>query len=62
MEEQKRIVEILQGKLRSVYCDTCVEKMETDACDYCVRKSMGWGISKEFAENIANTILDEETK
>ncbi|MGL5330370.1 MAG: hypothetical protein ACRDD7_13960 [Peptostreptococcaceae bacterium] len=49
-----KIKEILIDNLDSVYCDTC----NGVNCDECIRKSMGWGISSNEAEYIADKILE----
>lgn len=58
-----RIVDFLYDFLDYAYCDGCryqnddEKEYEYDECEYCHRKQMHWGISKERAEYIANAIL-----
>lgn len=54
---KSQISEILQKELNSVYCDTCAEQMQTEACELCHRKSMFWSLSKSTADNIADKII-----
>ena len=48
------IREYLQSQLNSVYCDTC----GSENCDECHRKSMYWSISEDYAETLANRIIN----
>lgn len=52
-----KIVEILKKRFGSVYCNTCKCEMDDDACDFCHRKYMNWGINDEYAEMVAEEII-----
>lgn len=57
--DKEKAVNILMDMFSSVYCDDCrynFEQKDDNSCDYCVRKSMGWALSKEFAEYIVNKL------
>lgn len=56
MKTVKKAAEILFENLGSVYCDTCKTELGEEACDYCHRKSMNWGISEAFAYELAKEI------
>lgn len=55
MMTKEQISELLQSRLDFAYCDTC--KNSGDDCDYCHRKSIGWSLSKGYADKIADEIL-----
>ena len=59
---EKEIASILERRLCSVYCDTCDSDKTEANCEYCTRKTMMWGISKEYAKSIAEEILREGIK
>lgn len=63
---KEKIIEILLVDLHgcdrsTVYCNTCRGGEKDDdvaeRCDGCNRKSSYWGISKEYAGEIADEIL-----
>ncbi|MDF2537450.1 MAG: hypothetical protein K0S76_471 [Herbinix sp.] len=61
---KKEIINILTRTLKgndrtTIYCPTCVANTSENGsrCEYCNRKMMGWGISNEYAEEIASEIL-----
>jgi uncharacterized Zn finger protein (UPF0148 family) len=55
---QKEIVsKIIFDSLGYIYCPNCRYNNERDNCDDCHRKAMGWEISKEFSEEMADEIL-----
>jgi len=63
---KEKIVEILMCDLQgndggeSIYCGTCIaSESDEDRCDDCVRKSIGWGISEDYAKEIADRIIKE---
>lgn len=53
-----KIKEILLYSLGSVYCDTC----SGETCQGCYRKNMHWQISEDFAESLAEEILNLNNK
>lgn len=53
----EKIVQYVEESLSSVYCNTCKNSGNYDVCDYCHRKSMMWGISREAAESIVDGIV-----
>lgn len=53
-EKENKITELLLERFDSVYCDNC----NSNNCDDCVRKSMGWGLSTHSAEEISKEILE----
>lgn len=53
MKSKEEIVKILIDNFRNIYCDTCNGKY----CEDCYRKNIGWEISDNFAEVVANEIL-----
>lgn len=66
-----KIVEILMVDLHgcdrdTIYCKTCRSNDSDDdvenRCDGCNRKQMYWGISRSYAEEIADEILKEINK
>lgn len=46
----------LKERLCSVYCDTC-EHDDTEECDFCHFKSIGWGLSEKTANQIADDVM-----
>ena len=69
---KEEIVNLLYNALDMPYCDTCRFNYESDeiskadfdyyACDECNRRSMGWKISKDFCEDIADEVLKKTKK
>lgn len=59
MKTKEEIVEFLFEHFSSVYCNNCEYNDSEYNCDYCNRKSMGWALSKNDAERIANWVLKE---
>lgn len=57
-EVKNRIVELLTSSFSDVYCDTCDGNLNSDKCEDCYRKHMEWGISNEYAEILADDIVD----
>lgn len=55
-EEQ---VSFLEEYFSSVYCDTCRYRYDNGACDYCHRKAMNWGLSKDAAEEIIKKLNED---
>lgn len=59
-----KIVDILMNELSDVYCNNCCgndnneDDEDYNRCEYCHRKSMYWGLSKETAERLANEIIN----
>jgi len=72
MTQKEKIAEILYNELDYIYCNTCKytqitreeaeEKFDYYGCDDCYRKYMGWEISKNYAEEIAEEIINELNK
>jgi hypothetical protein len=58
VKTKEELVEILTQSLADIYCYNCYYKGSEDNCDECSRKSMNWAISDEYAEKIADKILD----
>ena len=66
--KKEQIIEVLMKELRGIYCNNCrfnnidedeaIEIYDYYGCDGCCRKCMGWEISTEKAEKIANKILN----
>lgn len=64
---KQQIKEILTKEFNSVYCDTCKFNKESEeywedkigywGCDDCRRKNMGWELSDDTAERLAEEIL-----
>ena len=54
-----KIIELLFNCLGYIYCHNCRFE-DADDCDDCHRKSMGWQISKNCCEKIADKILEME--
>jgi hypothetical protein len=56
------LVQTIQEKLSSVYCDTCRHYSDEatcdDSCSICNRNKMRWGISYETAAELAHSLLD----
>ena len=65
--KKEKIAQIIYDWFDYIYCDNCrySSELETDKygdnpCEDCIRKSMGWEISKSDAESLANNILKLE--
>ena len=65
--KKDKIAQLIYDWFNSVYCDNCRynSELETDKygynpCEDCIRKSMGWEISKCDAEHLASSILKLE--
>ena len=66
------IATLLFTELNHIYCDTCrfmnlsSEESERiygyDGCDGCIRKSMSWEISEEYANRLADKIINNITE
>lgn len=50
LSNKEKITQVLLNAFESVYCDSC---------ESCHRKSMNWGISTEYAEEVADEVLNE---
>lgn len=55
-EMKEKIAEMLYQNLGTVYCYSC-EHEDTNECDYCDRKSMGWSLSRKAADGLAEEIM-----
>ena len=53
---EEKISEMLYQNLGAVYCYNC-ENEDTDECDYCHRKSIGWSLSRKAADSLAKEIM-----
>ena len=67
--KKDKIAQIIYDWFDYVYCDNCRynSELETDKygdnpCEDCIRKSMGWEISRCDAECLADNILKLEDK
>ena len=56
--KKENIIQILKESFDSVYCNSCKNDYNEDICDYCHRKAMEWSISDEYAERVANKIIE----
>ncbi len=54
MKNREEIVEILMSSLDSAYCDSC----GTEDCDDCHRKYTNWELSEQYAQMLADKILE----
>ena len=53
-----KIAQIIYDYLDWAYCGNCRYDSELpEKCDYCHRKNISWGISKETAEVLADKIM-----
>jgi len=61
MNRKAQILYNVLGGSRAIYCNTCryEQSDESDKCEDCHRKMIGWEISEETAENIIE-LLDKE--
>lgn len=65
---KEKIIKILMEKLKgedrkTIYCSTCSGNGDGEVrCEWCHRKDMQWGISRKYAEQIADEILNEGMK
>lgn len=58
MKTKSQIAKIIYDELNYIYCFNCRYDNVRDNCDDCSRKSMGWEISQEEANKIADKILE----
>lgn len=55
---KEKIAEMLYQNLGAVYCYSCEhQNTEDEACEYCHRKSMGWSLSREAADGLAEEVM-----
>ena len=62
MKTKEEIKELLLDKFDSVYCDSCKGNYDDSCCYDCRRKYMYWSISDEYAEYLANKIINDDTR
>ena len=61
---EEAYMKVLLSEFAGVYCDTCKHE-DSDDCDDCHRKMMGWGLSENTARRIAariNAIVQAERR
>lgn len=56
MNKKYKIIDILLGEFKYVYCDSC-KFQDTENCDDCHRKYSNWSLSSETAADIADKII-----
>ena len=56
--DKDKITKIIEKCFTGVYCDTCFYGLDSDVCEGCHRKYMHWAVSKEYAGNVANKIIE----
>jgi hypothetical protein len=53
--KKSEVIEIIKRNFKDIYCDTCNGKH----CENCYRKNINYEVSDDFAEIVANEILEE---
>jgi hypothetical protein len=56
---KKQIADVIYENLESIYCSICRNDGDKDTCEYCRKKTPQWGISKKFANELAEKIIEE---
>lgn len=57
MALKDEIIDIIEKRCGYAYCDNCSSELGDDGCDYCHRKDIGWHLSPNVIEEVANEIL-----
>lgn len=55
---KEKIIHILTNSLSYVYCDNCANNIDDDLCKNCHRKYMNWELNADYADTIADKILE----
>lgn len=57
MQRNQLIKDLLYNKLDDIYCHNCRHE-DDSCCEECHRKHINWQICEEYAEYLAELILD----
>lgn len=58
MTNKEKIAKIIYDYMGYIYCNNCRNYGNEELCEWCNRKSMGWKISEECAEKMADAIIE----